>query len=99
MATIRTTLTFEFDAQKVTSESIKDRLDAILEKEFAPDRVHVDVDTRWVATLADAPLFGAGRAYRPTMSVPTICFITNLLMTAELRTTARTTSTNRSSRT
>jgi hypothetical protein len=62
MATIRTTLTFEFDDQKVTSESIKDRLDAILEnrpdaileKEFAPDRPHVDVDTRWVATLADA---------------------------------------------
>jgi hypothetical protein len=56
--TIRTTLTFTFDDARVSAQGIKDRLDDILCDEFGDG---IDVHTRWVARLEDAPLFGAAR--------------------------------------
>ena len=62
MTMARATLTFQFDDTKITRETIVDRLDAALIETF-PDDV-VDVHTRWVSKLEDAPLFGAGRDFR-----------------------------------
>jgi hypothetical protein len=58
----RVILTFEFNPSTVTRDQLVERLDAALETAF-PDK-DVDVDTRWVSVLADAPLFGAGRRIR-----------------------------------
>jgi hypothetical protein len=60
MKTIRAHLTFTFDETKATREQIVDRLDAAIETAF-PD---MDVHTRWIATLADSPLFGAAKRAR-----------------------------------
>ncbi len=54
----RVNITFFFDDTKTSPEEIVDRLDRILMEEFSDlDDVH----TRWVAELADSPLFGAAK--------------------------------------
>ena len=56
MRTIRTNLTFTFDEARVGEQAIKDRLDAVLDQEFADVD---DLHTRWVEKLSDSPLFGS----------------------------------------
>jgi len=58
---IRVTLTFDFDKSKISADTIKNRLDDLLCREFN------DVDdwnARWVARPEDAPILGTGARWR-----------------------------------
>jgi hypothetical protein len=63
--TIRCTLTFTFDDRHITEAAIKDDLDHVLCETFP---LPVDVHTRWVSQVREAPLFGAGIRLRDELA-------------------------------
>jgi len=71
---IRATLTFEI-GEGAVREEIVDRLDGLIEENFSNgEHGIVDVSTRWVAALADSPLFGSASGEAEAVPTPDAMF-------------------------